>query len=150
MSWNVVEARGLASDSEICLDPRGPLCRGVVWGRFALCLHPILGLSRECWRHHCSRIELRVPPCAPTLRPDRGLAESSPRIAPVRDGAMSNRDNANSLPGLGELVDDAVRADAKRAEPRQPPAQHVPGDRVSLEQPEGVLYSVDQRPVEFE
>jgi len=63
---------------------------------------------------------------------------------------MSNRDNANSLPGLGELVNDAVRADAKRAEPRQTPARHVPDDRVALEQPEGVLYSVDQRPVEFE
>ena len=63
---------------------------------------------------------------------------------------MSNRDNAKGLLGLGELVDDAVRADAKRAKSLQPPAQRVPGDRVAFEQPEGVLDSVDQRPVEFE
>ena len=63
---------------------------------------------------------------------------------------MSNRDNANGLLRLGELVDDAVAADAKRAKPLQPPTQHVPGDRVAFEQPEAVLDSVDQRPVEFE
>ena len=48
----------------------------------------------------------------------RGL----PRVASIRDRAVSNRDNANRLLGLGELVDDSVRTDAERAQAFQAPA----------------------------
>jgi hypothetical protein len=73
-----------------------------------------------------------------------------PRIAAVRDGAMSNRHNANCLLGLGELVDDAVSADAKRAESPQPPAKYVAGRWVVFEQSERVLYRVNEGPVKLE
>ncbi len=63
---------------------------------------------------------------------------------------MSNRDNANCLLGVGELIDDAVGADAKRAESSEAPAQHVAGERITFEQPERIPYGVDQGPVELE
>ena len=39
-----------------------------------------------------------------------------PRAGAVGDRAMSARDHANGLVRIGELVDDAVRADAERAQ----------------------------------
>lgn len=76
-------------------------------------------------------------------------ASGSPRVAAIRDGAVSNRDDANRPLSLGELVDDAVGADAKRAEPSEPPPQHVAGQRIAFEQPERVLYGVDEGPAEL-
>jgi hypothetical protein len=40
----------------------------------------------------------------------------------IRDGAVSNRYDANCSLGLDELVDDAKGADAQRSEPPQPAA----------------------------
>jgi len=40
----------------------------------------------------------------------------------MRNGAMPNRHDTDCLLALGELVDDAERADAQRAKPPQPPA----------------------------
>jgi len=55
-----------------------------------------------------------------------------PRVAAIRDGAVSNRDYANRRLILGELVDDPVGAHAKRAQPSQAPAQHVAGQRIAF------------------
>ncbi len=63
---------------------------------------------------------------------------------------MSYRDNANCLFSLGERVDDAVAADAKRAQSCQAPPQNVAGERIAFEQRECILYGGDQRPIELE
>lgn len=63
---------------------------------------------------------------------------------------MTNRHDANCSVILGELVDDAERANAKRAKPPQPPAQRVADQRIALEQPERILYRINQGPVELE
>jgi hypothetical protein len=63
---------------------------------------------------------------------------------------MTNRHDANCSVILGELVDDAERANAQRAEPPQPPAQCVANKRIALEQSERILYRIDQGPVELE
>lgn len=63
---------------------------------------------------------------------------------------MSNRHDTNCSLILGELVDDAECADAQRAESPQPPAQSVADQRIAFEQPERVLYRIDQGPVELE
>jgi hypothetical protein len=76
-------------------------------------------------------------------------AGDSPRVAAIRDGAMSNRDNANRPLSLGELIDDAVRAHTKHAKPAQPPAQHVSGERIAFEQAERVLHGVDEGPTQL-
>ena len=63
---------------------------------------------------------------------------------------MSDRDNADCLFSLGELIDDAVGADAKRAQSCQAPAQNVAGERIAFQQPECILHGVDERPIELE
>ncbi len=72
-----------------------------------------------------------------------------PRVRAIGDGPVSNRDDANNPLGVGELVDDAVGAHAKRAEPPQPPAQHVAGQRIAFEQAERVQYGIDEGPGEL-
>jgi hypothetical protein len=63
---------------------------------------------------------------------------------------VADRGYADCLPRISELVDDAVGADAERAESLEAPAKRVSGERLALEQSEGVLDGVDQHPVEFE
>gem|GEM_PF-6671987 len=63
---------------------------------------------------------------------------------------MSNRHDTDCLLTLGELVDDAERTDAQRAKPPQPPAQRMAGRWIAFEQPERVLYRIDEGPVELE
>jgi hypothetical protein len=71
-------------------------------------------------------------------------------VAAIGDRAVANRDHANCLLGLGELVDDPVSANAERSKSSQPPTQRVSGEGIAFEEPERVLYGVDERPVECE
>ena len=63
---------------------------------------------------------------------------------------MSDCHDTNRLLILGELIDDAERADAQRAKPSQPPTQRVADHRIAFEQPERVLDRIDEGPVELE
>src|SRR5579875_1921009 len=63
---------------------------------------------------------------------------------------MADRRDTNRLLVVGDLVDDAIGADAQRAEAVQPAPQCMSDVRVPLEQSERVLDGVDQRPVEVE
>jgi hypothetical protein len=77
-------------------------------------------------------------------------ARRSPGVATVGNRAVSSRNNTNCLLGLGELIDDAVGADAKRAQASEAPPQYVAGNRIAFEQPERILYGIDERPIELE
>ncbi len=63
---------------------------------------------------------------------------------------MPDRDDANRLPTLGQLIEDPVDANPKREQTAQPAAEHVTSGRFALEQAEGILDRIDQRPIEFE
>lgn len=63
---------------------------------------------------------------------------------------MPKRHDTDCLLLIGELVDDAESADAQRPEPAQSPAEGVSSQRIAFEQPECVLYRVDEGPVELE
>jgi hypothetical protein len=68
----------------------------------------------------------------------------------VGDRPVADRDDADCLIGVGELVDDAVRAHAQGAESLETTTQCVSGEWLAFEQPERVLDGVDQEPAEFE
>jgi hypothetical protein len=53
-----------------------------------------------------------------------------PRVAAIRDRSVPHGDGANGLLGPGQLVDDPVATNAKRAEPAQPPCWLALVDRV--------------------
>jgi len=82
---------------------------------------------------------------APFLAPD-----GSARITAIGDGAVADGGDANRPPAVSELVEDAVRTDSQRVQAAEPPAERVPCLRVALQQPQGVLDRVDQRPAELE
>jgi hypothetical protein len=63
---------------------------------------------------------------------------------------MADRRDANRSLILGQLIDDAERADTQRAEPSQPATQRMPGWWIALKQPQRLLYGVDERAVELE
>jgi hypothetical protein len=63
---------------------------------------------------------------------------------------VADRSDANCLFAVGNLVDDAVGADAERTQSLEATAQRVSGEGLAFEQPEGFLDGVDERPVEFE
>ena len=73
-----------------------------------------------------------------------------PWLGPVDDRAVSYRDHANGLNCIGEVVDDAEGADTERPQSREAAVQGMSRKRLTLEQPQGVLDGVDQRPVELE
>ena len=63
---------------------------------------------------------------------------------------MTDGGNPNRLLGIGELVEDSIRADPKRVQTAQLASERVPGLRFSLEDAQRILDRVDERPVEFE
>ena len=63
---------------------------------------------------------------------------------------MTDCGDADGLVGIGELVNDAIRADAQGPEAPQPAAKRVPGAGLAREHAEGLLDGIDQRPVEIE
>lgn len=71
-------------------------------------------------------------------------------IAAVGDGAVADGGDANRLPAIGQLVEDSIRADPQRIEPAEPTLERMPCLRLSLQQPQGILDSVDQRPAQLE
>ena len=63
---------------------------------------------------------------------------------------MTDSGDANGPVGIGELVDDAIGADAQGPQAAQPAAKRVPGAGLAREPAEGLLDGIDQRPVEIE
>lgn len=63
---------------------------------------------------------------------------------------MTDCRDADCLVVIGELVDDAVGADAQRTQAMEPAAEHVSDVWVSFVQSQRVFDGVDQRPVEVE
>jgi hypothetical protein len=63
---------------------------------------------------------------------------------------MTDSGDPLRLVGIGELVDDAIGADARGPQTAQPAAKWVPGAGLAREHCEGLLDSADQRPVEIE
>jgi hypothetical protein len=63
---------------------------------------------------------------------------------------MTDSGDANSLVGIGELVNDAIGADAQGPQAAQPAAKGVAGAGLAREHAEGLLDGIDQRPVEVE
>jgi hypothetical protein len=63
---------------------------------------------------------------------------------------MTDSGDANGLLGIGELIDDAIGADAQGPHAVQPAAKRMPSAGLAREGGEGLLDSVDQRPVEIE
>jgi hypothetical protein len=71
-------------------------------------------------------------------------------VSPVRDRPVADRQHADCLVVVCELVDDAIPARAQRAEATQPPPERVSDVRIPFPQSERVLDSIDQRPIELE
>ncbi len=63
---------------------------------------------------------------------------------------MAYRGDADGVLIVRQLIDDAVGANAQRAQAAEPATQPVPCLRLALEQSERVLDGVDQGPVEIE
>jgi hypothetical protein len=63
---------------------------------------------------------------------------------------MTESGDANGLVGIGELVDDAIGADAQGPQAAQPAAKRVPAAGLAREHAERILDGIDQRPVENE
>jgi hypothetical protein len=84
-----------------------------------------------------------------TTRPALRRARVS-GVGAVGDGSVADRGDADGVLSVSELIDDAIRADAERAEAFEPPPEFVSGERVAFEQAEGVFDGVDQWPVEVE
>jgi hypothetical protein len=63
---------------------------------------------------------------------------------------MADGGDANRPAPIGQLIEDPVRADSQRVQAAEPPPERVPCLRVALQQPQGVLDRVDQRPAELE
>ena len=72
------------------------------------------------------------------------------RIPFVGDCTVTNRDNADGLPPVGELIEDSISAYAQGIKPAQPASERVTGSRFALQQPESVLDRVYQRPAQLE
>ena len=62
--------------------------------------------------------------------------------------AVPNGDHPDHLIGVGEVVDDAIGAEAQDVEAAQPPTQGSTRARLPLEQGKGLLDRVDQSPLE--
>jgi hypothetical protein len=56
----------------------------------------------------------------------------------------------NRLPPVSQLIEDAIGADPQRVQPVKLAAKGISGKWIALQQTEGVLDCVDQRPVQFE
>ena len=63
---------------------------------------------------------------------------------------MPDCGDTNRLPTVSELVEDAVRTDPQRIQAAKPPTKHMPRLRLALQQPQGILYRVNQRPAQLE
>lgn len=63
---------------------------------------------------------------------------------------MADRGDANRLLGIGQLVEDSVRADPQRVQTAQFASERMAGLWLALQQTQCVLDRVDQRPFEFE
>jgi len=63
---------------------------------------------------------------------------------------VADRGDADGLVVVGELVDDAVGADAQRSQAAQAAAERVPGERFALENTERAFDSVDQWPARLD
>lgn len=63
---------------------------------------------------------------------------------------MADRGDSDGLVVVCELVDDAIRAHAQRAEAVEPAAERVSRVRIALEKSQRVLDGVDLGPVELE
>lgn len=63
---------------------------------------------------------------------------------------MANRSHANSLFAVGQLIEDPVGADSQRVKTAEFAAKSVACSWVTLKQAEGILYRIDQGPVETE
>lgn len=74
----------------------------------------------------------------------------SPQVGAVGDGALPNRDDANGLTVVHELVDDPVGTNAQRVQPSQPSSKRIPRRGLTLEEPEGFSDRVGDWPLEVE
>jgi hypothetical protein len=63
---------------------------------------------------------------------------------------MTDSGDANGLVGIGELVNDAIGADAQGPQAAQPAVMRGPGAGLAREPAEGLLDGIDQRAVEVE
>lgn len=63
---------------------------------------------------------------------------------------MANRRDADRVPIVGQLVEDPVSTDAQRVQPAQLSPQRTARFWLALEQAEGILDRIDQRPVKLE
>lgn len=61
---------------------------------------------------------------------------------------MADGGDSHHLPAIGQLVEDSKRADPQRVKATEPPPQRMPRLRLALQQAQGVLDSVDQRPAQ--
>ncbi len=61
---------------------------------------------------------------------------------------MADSGDSDRLVVVRKLIDDPVRADSQRVQAAKPATQRIAGVRLALEQREGFLGGVDQRPVE--
>jgi hypothetical protein len=62
---------------------------------------------------------------------------------------MTDGGDADRLPSIGHLIEDAKGADPQRVEAGEPSAERLARVGLALEQAEGVLDRVDQRPIQL-
>lgn len=63
---------------------------------------------------------------------------------------MTDGGNTNGLLTIGQLIKGPVSTDTQRIDAVQFAAQSVPGSRLALQQPQGSLDRIDQRPVKLQ
>ena len=63
---------------------------------------------------------------------------------------MADGGHPNGLLTLSQLIEDPIRTDPQRAQAAEFAVKRLSGARLTLEEAEGVLDCVDQRPVELE
>ena len=63
---------------------------------------------------------------------------------------MPDRRDPNGLPSVGQLIEDAISANPQGVQPVKLATKGISGKWIALQQTEGVLDCVDQRPVQLE
>lgn len=90
-----------------------------------------------------------LPQGSPRSRSPEPAAGASTWVAAVSDGAVADGGDSHRLPAIGQLVKDSIGADPQRAQAAEPPPERMTRLRLALQQTQGVLDSVDQRPVQL-
>lgn len=63
---------------------------------------------------------------------------------------MADSGNANRFPAVDQLIEDSIGAHPQRVQPTKFSAQRITGEWVALEESEGLLDCIDQRPIQLE